>query len=406
MRIAFASVSDQLGGSEVSLLEIIRVLRHAHPSWDLHLIAPGAGPLAGRAEALGATVAILPMPLSLARLGEHGSGGRGRAGFAIRLMQAASDVPAYQQALRRTLDAFDADVLHTNGFKAHITGARARAGAALVWHIHEYVSSRPVSRALLRRYAGRCAAIIANSHSVADDVRAVVGTAAPIRVIYNAVNLAAFEPSGQAADLDALAALPPVAPGTLRVGLVGTFAKWKGHETFLRAIALLPRGIPVRAYIIGAPLYETQGSQHSLEALQALAQSLQIEDRVAFTGFVDGVAPVFRALDIAVHASTEPEPFGLAIAEAMACGRAVTTSATGGAAELVQPGVDALTHRPGDAADLARTIEVLAVDTPRRRRLEEAARASALRQFDAAGLAGTLSDTYASVASLRTGSVR
>jgi len=405
MRIAFASVSDQLGGSEVSLLEIIRVLRHAHPSWDLHLIAPGAGPLAGRAEALGATVAILPMPLSLARLGEHGSGGRGRAGFAIRLMQAASDVPAYQQALRRTLDAFDADVLHTNGFKAHITGARARAGAALVWHIHEYISSRPVSRALLRRYAGRCAAIIANSHSVADDVRAVVGTA-PIRVIYNAVNLAAFEPSGPAADLDALAALPPVAPGTLRVGLVGTFAKWKGHETFLRAIALLPRAIPVRAYIIGAPLYETQGSQHSLAALQALAQSLQIGDRVAFTGFVDGVAPVFRALDIAVHASTEPEPFGLAIAEAMACGRAVTTSATGGAAELVQPGVDALTHRPGGAADLARTIEALAVDAPLRGRLGAAARASAVRQFDAAGLAEALSDTYASVAGLRAGSVR
>ena len=405
MRIAFASVSDQLGGSEVSLLEIIRVLRHAHPSWDLHLIAPGAGPLAGRAEALGATVAILPMPLSLARLGEHGSGGRGRAGFAIRLMQAASDVPAYQQALRRTLDAFDADVLHTNGFKAHITGARARAGAALVWHIHEYISSRPVSRALLRRYAGRCDAIIANSHSVADDVRAVVGTA-PIRVIYNAVNLAAFEPSGPAADLDALAALPPVAPGTLRVGLVGTFAKWKGHETFLRAIALLPRAIPVRAYIIGAPLYETQGSQHSLAALQALAQSLQIGDRVAFTGFVDGVAPVFRALDIAVHASTEPEPFGLAIAEAMACGRAVTTSATGGAAELVQPGVDALTHRPGGAADLARTIEALAVDAPLRGRLGAAARASAVRQFDAAGLAEALSDTYASVAGLRAGSVR
>lgn len=406
MRIAFASVSDQLGGSEVSLLEIIRVLRHAHPSWDLHLIAPGAGPLAGRAEALGASVAILPMPVSLARLGEHGSGGRGRAGFALRLLQAASDVPAYQQDLRRALDAFDADVLHTNGFKAHVTGARARAGAALVWHIHEYVSSRPISRGLLRRYAGRCAGIIANSHSVADDVRAVVGTAAPIRVIYNAVNLATFEPSGAVADLDALAAMPPVAAGTLRVGLIGTFAKWKGHETFLRAIALLPRAIQVRGYIIGAPLYETQGSQYSLAALKALAQSLDIGDRVGFTGFVDGVAPAFRALDIAVHASTEPEPFGLAIAEAMACGRAVTTSATGGAAELVRPGVDALTHRPGDAADLARTIETLTVDSSLRRRIGDAARTSAVRQFDAAGLAGTLTDAYTSVAALRAGSVR
>ena len=83
-------------------------------------------------------------------------------------------------------------MLHANGFKAHITGARTRPAAALVWHIHEYVSSRPMSRALLRRYAGRCAAIIANSQSVADDVRRIVGTAAPIRVIYNAVDLATF----------------------------------------------------------------------------------------------------------------------------------------------------------------------------------------------------------------------
>ncbi|MCA1651336.1 MAG: glycosyltransferase family 4 protein, partial [Acidobacteria bacterium] len=387
-------------------LEIIRVLRQTHPSWGLHLIAPDAGPLAGRAAALGATVAILPMPISLARLGEHGAGGRGRAGFAVRLLQAASDMPAYQQELRRTLDAFDADVLHTNGFKAHITGARARAGAALVWHIHEYVSSRPVSRALLRRYVGRCAAIIANSYSVADDVRAVVGQAAPIHVIYNAVNLATFEPAGPAADLDALAGLPPVAPGTVRVGLVGTFAKWKGHETFLRAIAALRRDVAVRAYIIGAPLYETQGSQHSLAALQALAQALQIGDRVGFTGFVDGVAPAFRALDIAVHASTDPEPFGLAIAEAMACGRALTTSATGGAAELVQADVDALTHLPGDAADLARTIETLAVDAALRRGLGERARVSAVRRFDAAGLAGVLSDTYASVARARAGNIQ
>ncbi len=55
-----------------------------------------------------------------------------------------------------------------------------------------------------------------------------------------------------------------------------------------------------------------------------------------------------RALDIVVHASTRPEPFGLVIAEAMACGRAVITSAAGGAAEIVESEVDALTHTPGD----------------------------------------------------------
>jgi glycosyltransferase involved in cell wall biosynthesis len=44
---------------------------------------------------------------------------------------------------------------------------------------------------------------------------------------------------------------------------------------------------------------------------------------------------VYRSLDIVVHASTKPEPFGRTIAEAMACGRAVLLSRESGVAELV-----------------------------------------------------------------------
>ena len=94
-----------------------------------------------------------------------------------------------------------------------------------------------------------------------------------------------------------------------------------------------------------------------------------------------------RALDVVVHASTRPEPFGLVIAEAMACGRAVITSGTGGAGELVRDGVDAVTHRPGDAVDLASRIERLAADAALRARLGRAARDTAERRFDAARLA-------------------
>ena len=69
-----------------------------------------------------------------------------------------------------------------------------------------------------------------------------------------------------------------------------------------------------------------------------------------------------RALDVVVHASTQPEPFGLVIAEAMACGRAVITSAAGGAAEIIDAGVDAITHPPGDAASLSACMVRLARD--------------------------------------------
>jgi glycosyltransferase involved in cell wall biosynthesis len=395
MRIAFLSVSAQVGGSEAMLLEILAALRRSRPSWSLHVVLPGSGPLADRAVAVGAHVAAVPMPVSLSRLGDWGLTGRGSSALALRLLRAAADLPAYEGRLRDVLSAIGPDVLHTNGFKAHIVGARARGlFRGLVWHVHEYVGNRPMTRRLVSRYARRASVIVANSESVAADVRLVAGAHADVRVIYNAVDLGRFSAAGPVIDLDALCGLDRAPAGTVRVGLVATFSRWKGHETFLRALAALPPSSPVRGYVIGGALYDTDGSQHSAAELRALAASLGLEDRVGFTGFVDSVDGVMRALDVVVHASTMPEPFGLVIAEAMACSLAVITSGTGGAGELVRDGVDAVTHVPGDAADLASRIEMLAADAPLRARLGRAARDTAAQRFDAARLADEFATTY------------
>ena len=399
MRVAFFSVSDQMGGSEAMLLQIVRELRRSRPSWDLHLILPGTGPLAGHAAALGARVVALPMPASLARLGEWGLRRAALPSVVARLVRAARDLRPYERAFCRALAAIVPDVVHSNGFKAHIVAARAReANRGLIWHMHEYVSMRPLTRVLIRRYAGRSDLIVANSRSVADDIRRITGARGRVRVIHNGVDLARFAPEGPAVDLDALSGLPPAPAGTVRVGLVATFSRWKGHDAFLRAIARLPRSARVRAYVIGNAVYDTDGSQHSMQELQALSAELGIADRVGFTGFVPTSDEVMRALDVVVHASTTPEPFGLVIAEAMACGRALVTSGTGGAAELVREGDDALIHRPGDATDLASAIGRLAADAALRARLGRAARATAVRRFDARRLADDFASAYEAAA--------
>jgi glycosyltransferase involved in cell wall biosynthesis len=115
---------------------------------------------------------------------------------------------------------------------------------------------------------------------------------------------------------------------------------------------------------------------------------------VGFTGFLHTPEATFRALQVVVHASTAPEPFGLVIAEAMACGRAVIVSNAGGAAEIVTPGVDALVHAPGDAGDLSAQIAALAGDAELRARIGHAARATAERSFDRARLATELVPVY------------
>jgi glycosyltransferase involved in cell wall biosynthesis len=148
----------------------------------------------------------------------------------------------------------------------------------------------------------------------------------------------------------------------------------------------------VRGYIIGAPIYETGGSQFSLRELRDIAALHGLGETVGFTGHVDDVPAAMRALDIVVHASIEPEPFGLVIAEAMACGRPVVVSRAGGAAEIAQAG--AVFHTPGNAAELADCVSRLAGNAELRASLGAAGRRAALRLFGRQRLADALIPIY------------
>jgi len=247
---------------------------------------------------------------------------------------------------------------------------------------------------LLGWHAGRAAAAIGNSNSVATDIRTVCGAQLETLAIYNAIDLERYSPVGRKIDLDLIAGLTPAPEGTVRVGLAATLAHWKGHSVFLRALARLPHDLPYRAYVIGGAIYQTENSQRTLDELRALAVELGIGEKVGFTGYVADTAPAIRALDVLVHSSTQPEPFGRVIAEGMASGRAVIASASGGAAELIQDGKDALGHPPGDDHALAARISELIRDPELRARLGRAGRVTAERRFDRSRLAAQLIPLY------------
>lgn len=405
MRVVYLNPSGQLGGGERCLLDILASLRAAKPDWSLRLIVGEEGPLVAKAVALGVPTMVLPFPPALARLGDAGAGGP--AGHQVsrlmllrELLSAGPAVAKYVRQLRRTLRDLAPDVVHSTGFKTHILGVWSRpCQTPIIWHVQDYVHSRPLMARLLRRYAGRCAAVVANSKSVADDVQSICGDRLKIHPVYNAADLERFSATGPTLDLDALAGLPPAEPGTVRVGLLATMARWKGHVIFLRALSLLPPNLLVRGYVVGGALYQTNGSQYAVEELRRSAVELGISHKVGFTGFVEAPAEAIRALDIVVHASTEPEPFGLVIIEAMACRRAVIASQAGGAAEVITDGVDALSHPPGDAVVLAERITRLAADAALRAKLGRAGRATVERRYDRARLATDLIPIYREAAS-------
>ena len=410
MRILFLNPSGLFGGAERALVDIIASVAAARPQWEMRLIAGSDGPLISRARAMGIATTVLPMPRSLERLGD--SAARGPAGkplarlsMAAHLIGAAIATNRYARMLAREIERVSPTVIHTNGFKMHVVGAwAARRKAPVVWHIHDYVSARPVMSYLMRLQANRCAAAIANSDSVRRDFRGVCGNRIETTTIHNVVDLDEFAPVGPAADLDALAGMDVAPPGTIRVGLVATMATWKGHEVFLHAVAELNARsrLRLRAYIIGGAIYTTRESQVSIDRLRATARRLGISDCVGFTGFVDDVASAIRALDIVVHASTEPEPFGLAIIEAMACGKPVIASAAGGAAEIVKMSEAVLQHPPGDSVSLARLIERLVCNPSERAARGASGRAAAEKSFKRIRLAEQLIPIFERVAGTKT----
>ncbi len=391
MRVVYLNPTGQLGGAETSLRELLASIRSIAPQWELFLILGQDGPLAEEARQRGVQVMVEPFPPALARLGDAQTS---RLALTGGLLKAALATSRYRRRLARLLKSLKPEIIHTNGFKMHLLGAWTRPqGTPLIWHIHDYVSSRRLMKHLLRVFGKACTLAIVNSHSVASDL----GSRVPglnMVPIYNAIDLKRFSPNGRNLNLDLMSGLSPAAAGTVRVGLVATFARWKGHKVFLRALAGLSTNIPIRGYVIGAPIYQTDGSQWSEQELKEEVDRLGLSGRVGFTGFVRDTAEAMRSLDIVVHASTEPEPFGMVIIEGMACGKAVIAAQAGGAKELFVHDENALGHRPGDVAGLTQQIQRLISDETLRHRLGAAARASSERIYSSDRLASELLAAY------------
>ena len=394
MRILFLNPIGEIGGAERVLLTAIAGVRREIPDAVVRLIALTDGPLLVEAEKLGAEVAVVPMATGLGQLGDsqvRGRGVKGKLGLALRAVPASFGAARLLLRLRSAIRRFAPDLVHSNGIKTHLLSRFAvTRGVPVVWHIHDFIGLRPAAGGMLQRASGRVRAAVAISEAVAKDCATVLPNV-PVTRVLNAVDLARFAP-GPGIELDA-------APtGMLRVGLVATYAKWKGHLTLLDAAAQL-LDLPIRWYLVGGAIYRTAAQFTEAELQSEIAQR-GLEDRVAILGFTADTAEVYRSLDVVVHASTLPEPFGLTIAEAMACGRAVVVSAAGGAVELFTDGHDALGFPPGDAGKLAATIRRLAEDPPLRARLGENARRTAQARFDPVRFGRELSAVYERVLSV------
>jgi glycosyltransferase involved in cell wall biosynthesis len=182
------------------------------------------------------------------------------------------------------------------------------------------------------------------------------------------------------------------------VGIVCRLDEWKGVDVFIDAAARIAAVRPdVQFVVVGGAII---GQEAYARSLEAHAEGVGLAGRMHFTGWTYGPADmpeVHRALDIAVLASSEPEPFGLVVVEAMATGVPVVATAQGGPAEIVIEGVTGLLVPPRDPDAMAAAVLSLVDDPAAAARMGAAGRARACERYSAVQYLAGVRAVYDSV---------
>ena len=289
--------------------------------------------------------------------------------FAVRLRNALDVRSAH--ALARFVRVRRIEVVH-----AHVARDYPLAAMA-AWRNRraKLVVTRHVLFRLNRLHAltlSRASRVIAVSRAVESSLLAQkILPPRKVTVIPNGIDLRRFD--ADAFDREEFRRRLKVAPGSLLIGTVGELKRQKGQEDFLRAAAVVAREDESAHFVIA-------GGGERRAALEQLAAELRLKSRVSFTGWVDEVAPLLRALDVYVSAS-HTESFGLAIVEAMAAGLPVVTTATDGAREIITDEEAGLVVPVGDHEALAASVLRLLKDEDLRARLGRRASAIARERF-------------------------
>jgi glycosyltransferase involved in cell wall biosynthesis len=170
--------------------------------------------------------------------------------------------------------------------------------------------------------------------------------------------------------------LPPLPgrDGPLRVGAVGRLVAEKGFDVLVRAVESLARagaGASVALEIRGT----APDPAHHAALVAAADAARRAGAIVEVGGPLPGPAAVARWMagkDCIANPAVWEEPFALVPLEAMAAGRPLVSTPTGGSAELLDDGINSLVVPPGDAEALAAALRRLADDPSLAERLAAA----------------------------------
>lgn len=254
--------------------------------------------------------------------------------------------------LSRLVKQWDIRIIHSNAGATRDTFYSALTarfmGVPFIWHVRVIELGGILDRIL----AILSTRIIAISNAVKTRF-SWFKDGNKIKVIYNGVDLDEFR-----LDIDSSLRKSElkIYKNEIVIGIVGQLIPWKGHKVLFKSVKALKEKVSnIKLLVVGDEV--PQGSSYR-KKLEIFAKKVGIKDEVIFTGFRNDIPRIMAAIDVFVLPSLG-EPFGRVLLEAMAMGKPVVATDSGGVPEIVVNGETGILVPPKDVKAMTEAIYFL-----------------------------------------------
>ncbi|MGF6177809.1 glycosyltransferase family 4 protein [Ensifer sp. 4252] len=367
--VAYPFVGDEVGGSHISAVGLIRALDRSKYVPLVILHRPGKA-LEGYLSERGLPFVTSPEVAVMSPRLLHGIGSKLSGAFGYVRTTAR---------LSSFLREKHVDIVHTNDGQMHATWALAArlSGARLLWHHRGDPGAFGVNF---------IAPILAN-HIVTvsryvQPTRPILPVSHKLSVLHSPFDHPTRLPDREACRCEFVRELG-LPEETRFVGYVGGLIDRKRPVRFVEAVhAFLQRfpDFPLVGLVFGVPSPNLPNPE---PAVRTRALELGVESRIKMMGFRAPVEPCISALD-ALLVPAVNEPFGRTLIEAMLLETPVIATRHGGNVEAIVDDVTGFLVEPEKPEAFVDPLAKLLMKVGEHRRIRSAARASALTKYGTA----------------------
>jgi glycosyltransferase involved in cell wall biosynthesis len=195
-----------------------------------------------------------------------------------------------------------------------------------------------------------------------------------VQVIHNGIPYDSFLENYTTAKIDL--GLPE---SCFLIGMIARINPGKGQLFFLEMAECLSKKYPNTHFVlVGDPFL---GYEPILEEIKNKIRDNNLEAKISYLGFREDIPIVMAALDVFVLPSILPDSFPTVILEAMASGKPVVATLSGGASEMVRDGATGFMIPVGDVEKGIQALEKLIQNVELSQKLGEAGRERVLSKF-------------------------